>query len=53
MIVSDAVLRALEAEIATHDPERGGALLGPRGRELLTDFVPDGEGERTASTYRP
>ena len=53
MIVSDAVLRALQAEIATHDPERGGALLGPRGRELLTDFVPDGEGERTASTYRP
>jgi molybdopterin/thiamine biosynthesis adenylyltransferase/proteasome lid subunit RPN8/RPN11 len=53
VIVSDAVLRAIEAEIAAHDPERGGALLGPRGRALVTDLVPDGAGASTASTYRP
>ena len=53
MQVCDWVLRAIEAEIAAHPPERGGALLGPPGRPLLTRFVPDPEAATTSASYRP
>lgn len=53
MHVLDAVLRAIEAALAAHPPERGGALLGPRGRPLVTRFEPDPEGTGTAVSWRP
>ncbi|WP_242342243.1 ThiF family adenylyltransferase [Anaeromyxobacter terrae] len=53
MRILDAVLRALEEEIAAHPPERGGALVGPRGVPLVTQLVPDPEGAATAASYRP
>jgi proteasome lid subunit RPN8/RPN11 len=51
--VLDAVLRAIEAGLAVHPAERGGALLGPRGRPLVTHFEPDPEGASTAVSWRP
>ncbi|HET9594801.1 MAG TPA: Mov34/MPN/PAD-1 family protein, partial [Anaeromyxobacteraceae bacterium] len=53
MHVLDGVLGALEAEIAAHPPERGGALLGPRGRPLVTELVPDPEAVSRAATWTP
>ena len=40
LYVADWVLRAIDAEIGSHPPERGGALLGPRDRPVLTHLVP-------------
>jgi molybdopterin/thiamine biosynthesis adenylyltransferase/proteasome lid subunit RPN8/RPN11 len=51
--VLDAVLRAIEEEIAAHPHERGGALVGPRGVPLVTELVPDPDGATTAASYRP
>ena len=44
MHICDWVLRAVDAELAAHPPERGGALLGPVGRPLVTRFLADLEG---------
>jgi len=51
--VGDWVLSALEREISALPPERGGALLGPAGRLLVTSFEPDPEATCSASSYRP
>ncbi len=53
MYVCDWVLRDLEREIAAHPPERGGALLGPRGRPLVSRFVSDPEAAITSASYAP
>ena len=53
MHVLDSVLAALEAEIGAHPPERGGALLGPRGHPLVSDFLPDPEAVSWAVTWSP
>src|SRR5690242_12018171 len=50
--VADAVLRAIAEAIAAQPAERGGALLGPPGRRLVSRFVPDPlPGE--SSAWRP
>ncbi|ABC82699.1 UBA/THIF-type NAD/FAD binding protein [Anaeromyxobacter dehalogenans 2CP-C] len=51
--VADWVLRALDAELGGHPPERGGALLGPPGRPLLTRFEPDPGARASASQWAP
>ena len=51
--VGDWVLRALEGDLAAHPPERGGALLGPPGRPLVTSYLPDPEGASTARSWAP
>jgi molybdopterin/thiamine biosynthesis adenylyltransferase len=51
--VGDWVLRAIDAEIAARPPERGGALLGPRGRPFVTAFAPDPDATTTSSSFRP
>jgi hypothetical protein len=51
--VCDWVLREIEAELGARPPERGGALLGPPGRALVTRFVPDPGAEATSASYRP
>ncbi len=53
MYLADWVLRAVDAELGGHPPERGGALLGPRHRPVLTLFVPDPEAVTTSATYEP
>jgi proteasome lid subunit RPN8/RPN11 len=53
VFVLDAVLRAIEGAVAVLPPERGGALLGPRGRPLVTRFEPDPEGSGNAVSWRP
>jgi molybdopterin/thiamine biosynthesis adenylyltransferase len=51
--VADWVLRALDAEIGRPAPERGGALLGPRDRPVLTHLVPDPDAAGTSTTWAP
>lgn len=53
MYLADWVLRAVDAELGGHPPERGGALLGPRQRPVVTLFVPDPAAVVTATTYEP
>jgi molybdopterin/thiamine biosynthesis adenylyltransferase len=51
--VGDWVLRAIDGDIAARPPERGGALLGPRGRPFVTAFAPDPDATITSSSFRP
>lgn len=51
--MGDWVLRAIGAELGAHPPERGGALLGPRGRPLLARFEVDPDAVATATTWAP
>ncbi len=51
--LGDWVLADLEREIAAHLPERGGALLGPRLRPLVTRFVPDPDAVRSGASWAP
>lgn len=53
MYVADWVLRALDAEVGRPPPERGGALLGPRDRPILTHLVPDPDAQVTSTTWAP
>ena len=53
MYVGDWVLRAIDAEIGRCPPERGGALLGPPQRPLISRFLPDPEAVSTPSSYSP
>ena len=53
VFLADWVLRAMDAELGGHPPERGGALLGPRERPVLTHFVPDPGAAATPATYEP
>lgn len=49
----DWVLADLEREIAAHPPERGGALLGPRLRPVVTRFLPDPGAAVSGATFAP
>src|SRR4051812_22763268 len=53
LFVLDRPLREISAHIATHEPERGGALLGSIGKLVVTRFISDPEAETSGSTYRP
>jgi molybdopterin/thiamine biosynthesis adenylyltransferase/proteasome lid subunit RPN8/RPN11 len=49
----DWVLGELEREVAAHPPERGGALLGPRGRPLVSRFLSDPEAAASGASWAP
>jgi molybdopterin/thiamine biosynthesis adenylyltransferase/proteasome lid subunit RPN8/RPN11 len=49
----DWVLRELERAVAAHPPERGGALLGPRGRPIVSRFLPDPEAAADGVSWAP
>ncbi len=51
--LGDWLLGDLEREIAAHPPERGGALLGPRLRPLVTRFLPDPAGPGSGAAWAP
>jgi proteasome lid subunit RPN8/RPN11 len=52
-VVGDWVLEELAREVAGHPPERGGALLGPRLRPLVTRFVPDPDAAADRVSWAP
>ncbi len=53
IVLGDWVLGDLERQIAAHEPERGGALLGPRLRPLVTRFLPDPEAAASGASWAP
>jgi len=48
-----AVLDRIQSDIAAHPPERGGALLGPIGQPVITDFLLDTQAHTTGASYLP
>lgn len=53
LAVGDWVLRALERDLAAQAPERGGALLGPPGRPLVSRYLTDPDGAATPRSWAP
>lgn len=51
--ITDLALGQLAEHLATHEPERGGALLGLHNAEVITDFLPDPDAATTAVSYVP
>jgi proteasome lid subunit RPN8/RPN11 len=51
--ITDLALAQLEEHLTRHAPERGGALLGLRNAEVITDFLPDPDAATTAVSYVP
>lgn len=47
----DTTIEEIEREVAAHPAERGGALLGPAGRALVTRFLADPEGRASDVSY--
>lgn len=53
MIITDLALAEIRVHIASHRPERGGALYGPKGQFAVTHFEFDAEGATSAVSYVP
>jgi hypothetical protein len=53
LIFTDDVLARIEADIASHRPERGGALLGFPDANIVCDFIYDEWGATTGASYVP
>jgi proteasome lid subunit RPN8/RPN11 len=51
MRVFDEVLRAVDQHIAQYEPERGGLLFGPIGRDVVALLVPDDRAMTSSVTY--
>jgi hypothetical protein len=51
--ITDIALAQLEEHLTLHAPERGGALLGLRNAEVITDFLPDPDAATTSVSYVP
>ena len=49
----DSVLEQIEEHVARFPPERGGALLGPVGQPLVTEFIFDPEARTSGVTFTP
>jgi proteasome lid subunit RPN8/RPN11 len=49
----DEVLHKIEHDVASFKPERGGALLGPVGQPVITEFIYDQGAQTSAMTFRP
>jgi molybdopterin/thiamine biosynthesis adenylyltransferase/proteasome lid subunit RPN8/RPN11 len=52
-VLGDWVLGDVEREVASRPPERGGALLGPRLRPLVTRFLPDPAAAAGGASWAP
>jgi len=52
-IFTDEVIEQMKQDIASHAPERGGALLGARNTNLVSRFLFDPQAETTAASYFP
>ncbi|WP_322544565.1 ThiF family adenylyltransferase [Rhodococcoides fascians] len=53
VVFHDNVLDLIDSEVASHEPERGGILLGPIGIPVVSEFIPDPEAAATSVTYSP
>lgn len=53
MVITDLALEQIRNDIALEDPERGGALYGPRSFPLITHFEYDHDGLTSSTTYVP
>ena len=53
MVITDLVYELIRTHIASHAPERGGALYGPRAFPLVTHFEFDPEGLTSSTSYVP
>lgn len=51
MVVLDTVIDEMDRELAIPAPERGGALMGPEGRELITHLLADPTARTTSASY--
>ena len=51
MRIFDEVLQAIDFHIARHEPERGGLLFGPIGRDVVALFMPDDKAKISSVTY--
>lgn len=51
--ISTLCLQKINKYIASHPPERGGALLGPVGQSIVTDMIPDSQALTTGASYHP
>jgi molybdopterin/thiamine biosynthesis adenylyltransferase/proteasome lid subunit RPN8/RPN11 len=51
IVLLDTVIEEIDRELALPPPERGGALLGPEGRELVTDLFVDEHAYTTQASY--
>lgn len=49
----DTALQDVERDVASHPPERGGALLGPIGQPVISTFLYDTRATTSGSTYQP
>jgi len=52
VVFTDDVLDEIERTVAAHRPERGGALLGPVGQPVVTQFLHDTAAATSGSTDR-
>ena len=53
MIFTDYVIKEIDRDIASHPPERGGAILGPHNSSLITEFIFDPGAMTSACSYYP
>jgi proteasome lid subunit RPN8/RPN11 len=53
MVITDLVYEDIRAHIAQHQPERGGALYGPRNYPFVTHFEFDPDAETSSVSYVP
>ncbi len=49
--ILDSAVANIAEMVGQHRPERGGALLGPPGQPLVTDFLYDPDGHVTGASY--
>jgi molybdopterin/thiamine biosynthesis adenylyltransferase/proteasome lid subunit RPN8/RPN11 len=53
LYILSSILQEIEQAIAIHPAERGGALLGPVSKPIITHFIFDNMAQTTGSTYHP
>lgn len=53
LFIYDTVLEQIKKDIGSDRPERGGALLGEPGNEIVSKFIFDPTAQTTASSYSP
>ncbi len=53
MVITDLVYGEIRSQLASHAPERGGALYGSKGYPFVTHFEFDPEGETSSISYVP
>lgn len=51
--ITDTALRKIAGTVGQRVPESGGALMGPAGADLVTDFIFDPQASVTGASYVP